>query len=327
MPGIAGLLRHTKVTICIPTWEAEGFIDRTLGCARNQTYANTRILVSVDQSGDATTEICKAHAREDARIEVFPQSTRLGWAGNVNFLLDRVSTEFYYIYFHDDLIEPTYTARLLKALHKRPDAASVHCDMGHFGGSDHVSVGRDYEGTAGQRLISFLFSAQKGSPLRSMTRATALDTGLRLPTEAEGGLWANQPFLMTLLAAGPALRVPEILYRRWDKRSGGLTDLWARYSLDQVISGFRTNARICFDILDSVGPTQIEKNLMTFGLYIYLMSQIRRAEYTFGAQTPLKPEALHPRFRDVLVPDALSQFTPQVREWAIGSYERIGNPA
>ena len=46
------------VTICIPAWQAADFIERTLRCARSQTYEDIHILVSVDQCEDATVEIC-----------------------------------------------------------------------------------------------------------------------------------------------------------------------------------------------------------------------------------------------------------------------------
>ena len=167
---------------------------------------------------DGTAEICHAYARADRRVEVFEQRARLGWARNVNFLLDKVGTEFYCLYFHDDLIEPGYVERLLSALRRRPDAVSAHCDMGHFGASEHVSHGVDYPESAVHRIAWFLVAPNRGSPLRSLTRSLVLRAGLRLPTDAVDGLWASEPYLLGLLAAGPALRVPETLYLRWDKR-------------------------------------------------------------------------------------------------------------
>jgi len=320
--GIGGALRNAEVTVCIPTWQAAKFIDRTLHCARAQTHPNIRILVSIDYSSDTTSEICEAHAREDARIEVFTHRQRLGWTGNVNFLLDRVTTDFFFVYFHDDLIERDYTSRLLKTFQKRPDATSVYCDMGHFGGSDHLSIGTHYDGPTPERLIAYLFAPEKGSPLRGLARSAVLEAGLRLPSRAEGGLWANQPFLLALVAAGPCLRVPNVLYRRWEKRSGGLTDLWTRFSFEQVVDGFRTNTGICFDILDGIEANERERALLTFGLYIFMMPQIRRAEQSFGVEPPLRPEELHPRFHDLRPPDALSALEPRVRQWAIESYRQ-----
>jgi hypothetical protein len=308
------------VTICIPAWQAEAFIDRTLWAARRQTHADVRILVSVDHGEDGTAAICRAHARDDARIEAVVQAERLGWARNVNFLLDRVSTEFYFLYFHDDVIDESYTERLLEVLRRRPDAGSVHCDVGHFGGSDAVSLGREYVGSGARRLITFLYSPVRGSPLRSLTRTDLLRSGLRLPVAAEGGFWANQPFLMRLLAAGPALRVPEVLYRRWDKRQGGLTDGWTRFTLDQVVTGYRTNTRLCLGILGGVPATADERELLSFGLCLYMMAQVRQAEARLGTSAPLRPEELHPDFAGLRVPDALRGLEPEMEQAARATF-------
>ena len=90
-----------RVGVCIPAYEAAAFIDRTLRCARAQTHTELRIVVSVDVSADATAEICHAHAGEDERVEVFVQRERLGWAGNVNFLLAEANAPFAFLYFPD----------------------------------------------------------------------------------------------------------------------------------------------------------------------------------------------------------------------------------
>lgn len=85
-----------SVTVCIPTYQSESFIERTLSCARNQTYRNLRILVSVDLSEDSTVQICEKHAKEDSRIEVTIQKERLGWSQNTNITLQDKATSLLY---------------------------------------------------------------------------------------------------------------------------------------------------------------------------------------------------------------------------------------
>src|SRR4051794_22831388 len=135
------------VTICIPTWQAEPFIERTLMCARAQTHKNVRILVSIDHSTDGTEDICRRQAEKDSRLDIRVQKERVGWSENFNFLLDQVDTEFCFLYFHDDIIEPTYTERLRKELVDHPDAQSAHCDIAWFGDAQEMHPGIDYEGT------------------------------------------------------------------------------------------------------------------------------------------------------------------------------------
>ena len=115
--------RRPDVTICLSAYESEAFVAKAVACATAQTHSNVRILISIDRSADRTAEICESLARDDRRIEVVHQREHLGWAGNANYLLSRVDTEYFYFYFHDDLIEPDYTATLLRAIQARPSAA------------------------------------------------------------------------------------------------------------------------------------------------------------------------------------------------------------
>ena len=310
------------VTICIPAWRSEAFIERTLGCALGQTHAKLRILISVDQCEDATFSISETFARADSRIEVFAQMERLGWAANVNFLLERVQSPFFFLYFHDDIILPAYTERLLKALRKRPDAMSAHCDMGHFGESEHVSNGCTYAGSAARRLAIFFVAPERGSPLRGLTRSHILGSGLRMPTAAVGGFWANEPYLLRLLAAGPALHVPEVLYLRWDQRKDGLTEGWKDLSPAQVVSGFQTNiASALAIIVEATSPA--ERDVVVFCLYVHMMLRVRDFEYKAGIAPIGSAEELHPAFANQSLPAGLADLGPDIESWTLQRYQRL----
>ncbi len=312
-----------EVSVCIPAWGAGDFIDRTLRCAREQTYDSLRIVVSIDLSDDGTEEICQAHARADSRVEIHAHGERLGWARNVNFLLDHVDTELAFLYFHDDIIEAPYTERLIGALRERPDAASAHCDMGHFGGSNWVNPGRQYEGTAVERVMTFLVAPDRGSLLRSVFRRRVLDDGLRMPTGSHAGVWANEPFLMKLVSAGPALRVPETLYRRWDKRDGGLTDGWLSLDVDEIIDGHRVNAEYALAVIDSMRLLPEQRAVLLFALFVNMTGRMRAAEREYDAPTVHPPEHLLPVFAGMTVPPALSMLPAPQRDWAEKAYDRL----
>jgi hypothetical protein len=310
------------VSICIPAWQAEEFIARTLACARQQTHAAIRILVSVDLCDDATAAICRKHARQDQRIEVVVQKERLGWSENANSLLDRVSTEFYFLYFHDDIIEPTYTAQLVEVLRERPDATSAHCDLKEFGKQQTIRPGYAYEGSDTQRLLNFLVGPIKGTTLRSLTRSDVLNRGLRFPNIAENGFWRCHPFHMHLLAAGPALHVPQVLYRRW-QRDGSMTRTWGVKSVEALIDGQRESGRICLDIIEDAHASPVEKEILRFSLYIMMMTWTRRSE--IGLDTPelVEPSAVSPAFADIRLPETLSTLNLESRDWVFQAYGEL----
>lgn len=309
-------------SVLIPAYEAAGFIDRTLRCARAQTYARVRIIVSVDRSEDATGEICRAHATEDTRIEVHTQPQRLGWAANVNFLLDRAAaTEFATLYFHDDLVEPEYCTRLVEALSARPDAASAHCDVAQFGTVDTHIAGRGYEGPDALRLLEFLTSHRMPSVLRSMTR-TARTDHLRLAT-GTGGVWANQPFQMLLVAAGPVLHVPETLYRKWSIREGGTTHGWGSLPFERLLAAYRANAVQLSGAIAELEASPAEREVLRFALGVRLALSLRRAEALAGVEEVHPPDILHPDFTDLTPPVELVRMPTRIRRQCESLHARL----
>jgi glycosyl transferase family 2 len=264
------------VSVCIPAYQSEPFIDRTLHCARAQTYEAQRIVVAVDSSDDGTEERCRAQARDDERIVVHAHGDRLGWVDNVNFLLDSVTTEFAFIYFHDDLIEPTYTEQLVGALRARPDAASAHTDVLLYGEhGEQLRPGCTYDGSAAERLFTYFVNPNRGALLRSMVRSGTPTAQLRMSVAAA-------VYEMAFVAAGPSMRVAEPLYRRWEQRTGGLTDSWWRVPFDQLVQGVRFNAGGARDVIEALAPTAAERAVLEFGLALYLTNHLRWLETNYA---------------------------------------------
>ncbi len=239
---------------------------------------------------------------------------RLGWARNVNFLLDAVNSDFSFLYFHDDIIERAYTERLLGALAARPDAASVHCDMGTFGGAEGRKTARAYEGSAAERLCLFLVARNRGSPLRSMTRRDAVG-GLRLATDAPAGFWANEAYLMGLIAAGPALSIPDILYWRWDKRQGSLTDGWLRLGADEIRAGLRANAAAAIDAVRSIDASASEHQMMMFCAFLFLSRKMLHLEKARGTHLFDALKDLHPALAGLAPPPGLAKMSREIQDF------------
>lgn len=58
------------VTIVVPAYNAESYIDRCIGSLVSQTYRNLEIIIVDDGSTDATASMCDAWAAKDCRIRV-----------------------------------------------------------------------------------------------------------------------------------------------------------------------------------------------------------------------------------------------------------------
>jgi hypothetical protein len=305
------------VTVCVPAYQAADFIDRTLRCAREQTYGDLRIAVSIDRSDDGTEDICRAHQREDDRVEVHAHRDRLGWVENVNHLLASVQTELSFIYFHDDLIDATYVEKLVEALRRRPDAASAHCDvLLDRPAGESVRPGCPYDGSAAERLLTHFVNPKRGALLRSMVRRSSPAGELRMSLQAAH-------YEMELVAAGPAVHVPEALYRRIDQRSGGLTDGWSRRPFDHFLHGCRYNAAMARELIEDLHPSDEERDLLEFGLAVYMAKRLRALERTYGAEAPTPLEEVLGPGAGVRLPDAVERLPEGLADLCRTAHQQV----
>lgn len=286
-----------EVAICIPTYQAEAFIERTLTCTRRQTHERLRIIVSVDVCEDRTVEICQRIVDEDPRIRVIIQDERRGWSQNANAVLDAADCEYFFIYFHDDIIEPTYVETLLAALSQRPDAASVHCDLVEYGLVDQTKPAHTYDGSALHRLVDFMMT-MRGTTLRSLVRRSAVGNSLRFPVIPGDNHWTAYVFHMILLAAGPAVAVHQPLYRRW-QRQGSLTRSkgWEHENIQSVLRGQRDSIAHSLAVIDATLADADERATGRFCLSLLQKLYVRDQQIRLGNRDAI--DALLP----AVVPD------------------------
>jgi glycosyltransferase involved in cell wall biosynthesis len=208
---------HPKVTALVPAWQAEAFIQPTLDALSAQTVADLAVIVSVDLSDDATYEICKAHQAQDPRFSVYRQtSRRLGYAGNCNFLLDRVQSPYALLAFHDDLLAPAYIEQIVGALEARPNAVLGYSDVvytNESGRSTHwVYTELDAKNGPAARAVSILNKEGRWYlPNRGVFRMDAARQIGGIKTNASGDFSPDWAWLFHMALLGPFVRVPKVL--------------------------------------------------------------------------------------------------------------------
>lgn len=302
------------VTILIPAYAAESFIDQTLCFARGQTHLDVEIMVSVDLHADATFERVEEHARCDGRVNVFRQPQRLGWAGNVNFLLDRVQTPYCFIYFHDDVIAPQYVERLLPRLAAAPSAALVHCDVRYIGGTEALLQARANTRSREQRLLQFMLAPDRGAPLRGIMRRDVMGD-VRLPNETTNALYANEIFLLEAASRGEFLAHNEVLYLNLINRPEGLMAQWRSVSVDELEAGVRSTIANAMKVLEA----EISEETYAaacFACFLWLKRLLDEAEKRAGRRLYQYPHELHANFRAENWPIGLGHLAGDLALWA-----------
>ena len=93
------------ISVIIPVYKVEGYLDRCLQSVTGQTYENLEILLVDDGSPDRSGAICDEWAARDSRIKVFHVPN--GGAGKArNIALDAARGEFIALVDSDDYLEP-----------------------------------------------------------------------------------------------------------------------------------------------------------------------------------------------------------------------------
>lgn len=232
------------VTINVPAYNAADFIAATLQSIADQSYRNIKVVISLDPSTDDTETVCQPFLA-DPRFTLVRQATRLGWPGNVNYLLDQVRSEYFCTICHDDLIEPDYVARLMRRLRGSTGTICAYPVVERFGSAaGAASIESIEHDDRFERARRFFAQPLHAVPLRGLTRTDALRKGLRLHELGTGGFLAEMLYVFELALLGNCKRVSGAIYRsryRADSVSRG----WRAWSAERKRAGWRSLLQAC----------------------------------------------------------------------------------
>jgi len=94
------------VSICIPTYNADKYIERTLNSIIKQTYGNIEIIVGDNASNDDTECLVNDFIKSgNSNISYYKNVDNLGYSGNCNKLISLAKGDFVAIYHSDDEYE------------------------------------------------------------------------------------------------------------------------------------------------------------------------------------------------------------------------------
>ena len=202
-----------NVIACVPVYEGEAFVARTLESLRSQTYQDLEILVSIDRCADRSAEAC-IHFAGDRRLRIMEQSRRLGFVGNVEYLLERAEGEFVFLMPHDDWIEPDYVEVLVRHLRAAPSAIAAYTDVERFGAAGGILHQPSLTGDRIERIEDFLRHHNNAVAFRGLMRRRLLPSPPALPRNPCEDFAADTAWLLSLACRGELHRVERVLYHK-----------------------------------------------------------------------------------------------------------------
>lgn len=103
------------ISVIVPVYNAEKFLDRCINSIQNNTYKNLQIILVDDGSVDNSGKICDEYSRKDNRITVIHKKNA-GTAAARNDALDIAKGDYIAFCDNDDYISPYFYETLLNAL-------------------------------------------------------------------------------------------------------------------------------------------------------------------------------------------------------------------
>lgn len=106
-------MEEALVSIIIPLYNAETYLDECLKSIENQTYQNLEILIVDDGSTDSSFEIYKSYSEKIKRIQVI-QKKNEGVSKTRNIGINHSKGQYILFVDADDYIEKTYVEKLVQ---------------------------------------------------------------------------------------------------------------------------------------------------------------------------------------------------------------------
>jgi len=269
------------VSVCIPVYNAEPFLEETLRSVVAQTYSNWEMVITEEGSNDGSRETIDRFIREtgDPRIKLHVNETRLGVAGNWNRGLSLAQGKYVKILCADDTLEPTCLEKQVAMLEAHPEAVMAACARRIINGQSRLLFERDgmrREGLIpGREAIEACFRAGTnpiGEPTMVLLRASSM----------QGMEWINPTmgycveieFWLRLLLRGDLVYTREALasFRVHGKASTRQLEKQAKADFLRMVQNISKEANI------PLSPLQYR----LLSAKISLLNQARRMIYRLG---------------------------------------------
>ena len=248
------------VTIGVPVYRGELFLEETLRSIQNQTYRDIVVIISLDGPEPASEQICQPFLK-DARFQLVVQPENLGWVGNINWLMSRVESPYWCYHQQDDLIDPRYIEVLLAYAQRTPQAAVVYCDIEAFGLQTWKIAQPSVTGNASTRQLALLYAHHSAVAFRGLTRVEALRHSGGIRTNEVENYSADTTWMAAIARWGELHRLPVEMYRKRYHAENTHTK-WGTWPIEKKMRAWIVH---CTDMLEQamlVDATLQERRLL-----------------------------------------------------------------
>ncbi len=132
-------MNKPKVSVVIPSYNAEKRIGLAIDSILNQTFDNWEMLVINEYTtNDKTADIVRQYAEKDPRIRLIQNTKKEGLAESINIGIREANGEYIARLDADDLAHPTRLEKQVDYLDFNKDVGVLGTWQHHFGKSDWI---------------------------------------------------------------------------------------------------------------------------------------------------------------------------------------------
>jgi glycosyltransferase involved in cell wall biosynthesis len=318
-----------SVTIGVPVYRGRLFLEESLNSILNQTYDDFAVIISVDEPDPECEEICSRFL-EDSRFRMVIQPQRLGWMGNMNWLMSQVQTEFWHLQEQDDVIEREFLALLVAYARAHPAVATIYPDIRIFGNESFPIVQSSVVGSVYARQMALLSEHLSAVALIGLSRVEALRAAGGIPGNECENFFAETAWMAAMARWGELHRVPGELFHKRIHNENTVTS-WFRWPREKRLSAWCVH---CLSMLEEAlrieATLEERRSLWRAGVERLVSSRtagviIEVAELTLAERKSMLDDFLH-RARALTtldLPTVLDADWNEIDSFTNDSYETV----
>jgi glycosyltransferase involved in cell wall biosynthesis len=211
----------------MPVYNGERFIRDALESALRQTFSDFELIISDNNSSDATEEICREYLARDSRIKYIRHENNWGGFWNFCFVVQQARGRFFTWLAHDDILAPQFLERTVQYMLQSPQTVVATVDFAIIDENrsvlrtDKLDELRDSLSWEIRRMPFFEFAYPNihlcfyGLIQTGVCRLVAAE--LKEPKMMTG---SEHPFLARFAAAGEIVALPAVLRKYRSQNSG-----------------------------------------------------------------------------------------------------------
>ena len=220
-----------KVSVIIPVYNAQAYLERCLDSIVNQTLKDIEIICVDDCSTDNSVEILEKYASADSRIKVIKRTENGGESRARNAGLENVTGEYLAFVDNDYTIDLNFLEKLYtKAKEENADIARGEADYIDYSGKSY----KDKNSTLRTKINKLYFSGEWWCAIYKTSLIKR--NNIILPEELVIG--GDLVFLFNALLAAAGVAVAEgVYYHHFGRRDSNASET---YSDEKVLSMIQT---------------------------------------------------------------------------------------